>query len=116
MMDIKNQQAAYQNYSEELHHLIMEIFTAWVVYIHIELIINLKNMKDYVITMIILWNSNAYEDINTLKYSHGENSLKVANIFYLDLESLLIKRQSSQNNPKESYTEKKLFTKLVATH
>ena len=56
------------------------------------------------------------EDINTLKYSHRENSLKVANIFYLDLESLLIKRQSSQNNPKESYTEKKLFTKLVATH
>ena len=54
MMDIKNQQAAYQNYSEELHHLIMEIFTAWVVYIHIELIINLKNMKDYVITMIIV--------------------------------------------------------------
>ena len=57
------------------------------------------------------------EDINTLKYNHGENSLKVANIFYLDLESLLIKQQSSQNNPKESYTEKKkLFTKLAATH
>ena len=31
----------------------MEIFTVWVVYIHLELIMPLKNMKDYAITMII---------------------------------------------------------------
>ena len=31
----------------------MEILTVWVVYIHFELIIHLKDMKDYVIIMII---------------------------------------------------------------
>ena len=31
----------------------MEIFTVQVVYIHFEQIIRLKDMKDYVITMII---------------------------------------------------------------
>ena len=43
---------------------------------------------------------------NTLKYNHGEKSLKLPNIIYADLESLLIK-QLCQNNPEESYTEKK---------
>ena len=47
------------------------------------------------------------KDKNILKYNSGEKSLKVANIFYLDLESLLIKTQSSQTNPEKSYTEKK---------
>ena len=32
----------------------MEIFTVWVVYIDFELIMHLKNIKDYVITMIIV--------------------------------------------------------------
>ena len=36
------------------------------------------------------------EDNNTLKYNPGEKSLNVANIIYMDLESLLIKQQSSQ--------------------
>ena len=53
------------------------------------------------------------EDKNILKYNLGEKSLKEANIIYLDLESLLIKQQSSQNNPEKSYTEKKLFMKPV---
>ena len=53
------------------------------------------------------------EDKNILKYNLGEKSLKVANIIYMDLESL-IKQQSSQNNPEESYREKKkLFIKPV---
>ena len=47
------------------------------------------------------------EDKNILKYKSGEKSLKVPTIIYLDLESLLIKQQSSQNNPENSYTEKK---------
>ena len=47
------------------------------------------------------------EDKNILKYNPGEKSLKVANIFYLDTESLLKKTQSCQNNPQESYTERK---------
>ena len=40
------------------------------------------------------------EDKNILKYDPGEKSLKVANIIYMDLESL-IKQQSSQNNPEK---------------
>ena len=47
------------------------------------------------------------EDKNILKYNPEEKSLKVANIIYMDLESLLIKQQSSQNNHEKSYTEKK---------
>ena len=47
------------------------------------------------------------EDKNILKYNYGEKSLKVANRIYMDLEPLLIKQQSSRNNPEKSYTEKK---------
>ena len=47
------------------------------------------------------------KDKNILKYNHGEKSLKVANIIYADLECLLIKNPSSQNNPEQSYTETK---------
>ena len=47
------------------------------------------------------------EDKNILKYNPGEKSLKVANIFYLDTESLLKKTQSCQNNPQESDAERK---------
>ena len=39
------------------------------------------------------------EDNNTLKYNHGEKSLKVTFTIYVDLEYLLIKQQSCQNNP-----------------
>ena len=47
------------------------------------------------------------EDKKILQYNSGEKSLKVAHAFYLDLESLLIKTESCQNNPQESYTERK---------
>ena len=40
-----------------------------------------------------------------LKYNPGEKSFKVP--IYLDLECLLKKEQSCQNNPENSYTEKK---------
>ena len=43
----------------------------------------------------------------TLKYNHGEKSLKTPFVIYADLECLLIKKQSCQNNPNESYTERK---------
>ena len=46
------------------------------------------------------------KDKNIFKYNHGEKSLKVAHVIYMDLECLLIKTQSSQNNPEESYTER----------
>ena len=42
-----------------------------------------------------------------LKYIHGEKSLKAPFTIYLDLECLLKKEQSCQNNPEKSYTEKK---------
>ena len=42
-----------------------------------------------------------------LKYIHREKSLKAPSAIYLDLECLLKKEQSCQNNPEKSYTEKK---------
>ena len=42
-----------------------------------------------------------------LKYNPGEKSLKAPFAIYLDLECLLKKEQSCQNNPENSYTEKK---------
>ena len=47
------------------------------------------------------------EDKNILKYNSGEKALKIAHIYYLDLESLLIKKQSCHNNSGRSYTERK---------
>ena len=47
------------------------------------------------------------KDNKTLKYNHGEKSLKAPFTIYADLECLPIKQQSCQNNPKESYTERK---------
>ena len=43
----------------------------------------------------------------TLKYNSGEKSLKAPYAIYIDLECILKKVQSSQNNPEKSYTEKK---------
>ena len=47
------------------------------------------------------------EGKNILKYSAGDKSLKIPFIIYADLESLLKKEQSCQNNPKNSYTQRK---------
>ena len=47
------------------------------------------------------------EDNKILKYNHGEKSLKVPAIIYADLECLLEKMHSCQNNPEKSSTEKK---------
>ena len=46
-------------------------------------------------------------DIKILKYNYGEKSLKVSFIIYADLECLVEKMHSSQNNFEKSYTEKK---------
>ena len=37
-----------------------------------------------------------------LKYNHGEKSLRTPFVIYADLECLLLKQQSCQNNPNES--------------
>ena len=47
------------------------------------------------------------KDNKTWKYNHVEKSIKAPFTVYTDLECLLIKVQSFQNNPKVSYTEKK---------
>ena len=47
------------------------------------------------------------EDNKILKYNPGEESLKVPFIIYADLECLLQKINTCQNNPDKSYTEKK---------
>ena len=41
------------------------------------------------------------------KYNHREKSLKAPFIIYLHLECLLKKEQSCQNNPQNSYTERR---------
>ena len=46
------------------------------------------------------------EDNEILKYSHGENSMKVPFIIYADLESLLEKMSTCHNNPEKSSTTK----------
>ena len=43
----------------------------------------------------------------TLKYNYGEKSLKTAFVIYADLECLLLKQLTCENNPNESYTERK---------
>ena len=49
----------------------------------------------------------------TIKYSPGRKSLKAPFSFFLDLECILKKLQSSQNNPKIAYAEKKLDMSLL---
>ena len=61
-------------------------------------------MEKYVKIMIIVMQN---EDNKILKYNHGEKSTKVPFIIYADLECLLEKMHSFQNNPEKSYTEEK---------
>ena len=58
------------------------------------------NDHDYFVEM-------PYEDNAILKYNHGEKSLKISFMIYADLERLLEKMHSCQNNPEKSYTQKK---------
>ena len=41
-----------------------------------------------------------------LIYNHDEKSLKTQFVIYVALEYLLLKQQSCQNNPNESYTDR----------
>ena len=47
------------------------------------------------------------EDNKTLRFNHGENSLQVPFIMYGDLECLVEKIDTCQNNNDNSYTKKK---------
>ena len=44
------------------------------------------------------------EDNKMLKYNHGEKSMKAPFIMHADLDRLLEKMHSCQNNPEKSYT------------
>ena len=43
-----------------------------------------------------------------LKYKHGEKSMRTPFVTYADLECLLEKMYSCQNNPEKSYIEKRI--------
>ena len=47
------------------------------------------------------------ENKKILKYNPGEKSLKASRVTYVDVECLLRKIGSCQNNQEKSYTEKK---------
>ena len=46
------------------------------------------------------------KDNNTIKYNHGEKSIKLPFVVYADLECLLEKMSTCYNNPEESSTTK----------
>ena len=50
-----------------------------------------------------------HENSKILKYNHGENSMKALSMIYADLERLLEKMHSCQNNPEKSNTEKRNY-------
>ena len=46
------------------------------------------------------------KDNNTIKYNHGEKSMKLQFVIYADLECLPEKMNTCQNNPNKSSTTK----------
>ena len=46
------------------------------------------------------------KDNNIIKYNHGEKSMKLPFVIYADLECLLEKMSTCQNNPNKSSTTK----------
>ena len=67
-------------------------------------------MKEYAIIMITAMQT-CLKNMKEIKYLPGEKSLKVPFIIYADLECLLKKVRSCQNNPENSYTVKKIKRK-----
>ena len=47
-----------------------------------------------------------------LKYNYGDKSLRTPFVIYADLECLLLKQQSCQNNLNKSYIERKTIHEL----
>ena len=64
-------------------------------------------MKKYVMIMITVIQKCLRETKKTLKYNHGEKSLKVLFIIYIDTECSLKRQHSYPNNLQKSYTERK---------
>ena len=51
-----------------------------------------------------------------LKYNHGEKSMRAPFVIYADLECLLEKMYSCQNNPEILTQRKKISIHLLVTH
>ena len=56
------------------------------------------------------------EDNKILKHNHGDKSLKAPFVIIFDLECLLKKISSCQNNFEESHTQKNLSMSLQVIH
>ena len=63
--------------------------------------LNSKNIKRYVKIMIIVMPT---KDNNIIKFNQAEKSIKLPFVVYVDLECLLEKMSTCQNNPNESST------------
>ena len=70
-------------------------------FVHILLKINSKDIKKYVKTTKM-----PAKDNNIIKYNQGEKSIKMPLTIYADLECLLEKMSTCQNNPNKSSTTK----------
>ena len=56
------------------------------------------------------------KDNNTIKYNHGEKSIKLPFVVYADLECLLQKMSTCYNNPEESSTTNRVIQYLPIAH
>ena len=65
-------------------------------------------MKEYAKTMISIIQKCLMKTKKILKYNPGEKSLKAPHIICADLEYLLEKIETCQNNKEKSYTERKV--------
>ena len=85
-----------------------EDFTIWVIYIHFVQIISFKNITNYVIIMITVMQKCLVNKKKNIKMqSRKKKSLKSQFRIYFDLESLLKKEKSCQNNPEKNCTLRK---------
>ena len=71
-------------------------------------------MNKYV--MIMTYVEVPIENNKVLKFTHGEKFMTVSFIVYADLECLLGKMHSCQNNLGKSYTEKELSIHPLVIH
>ena len=84
----------------------LQTFIASTVFTHIVQKKNFKNHYEVCEDHDYCFVEMPKENNKTLKYYHGETSMKVPFIIYVDLESLLEKRSTCHNNPEKLSTTK----------
>ena len=75
-------------------------------FVHILLKINLKNIKKICENHDYCHAEMPIKGNNTIKYNHGEKSMKIPFTIYADLECLLEKMDTCENDPNKSSTTK----------